>query len=68
MTAGFGVNIRKAYQAVWGTCCEWEFGKNAGEEEHGVNPGRRHCAVCGKCQKVFYSRFAETPVSWEDDL
>ena len=46
--------------------CEWEYRADPGEEEHGKNPARRYCKICGREQWAFYHRFGDTCISWSD--
>ncbi len=46
--------------------CQWEHRADPGEEEHGKNPGKRYCKVCGREQWGFYHRFGNTRVTWMD--
>lgn len=57
-------NIRKAAQILHS--CEWEDRAEPGEEEHGKNPAKRYCKVCGREQWAFYHRFGNTCMTWED--
>lgn len=45
---------------------EWEFRVEKGEEEHGLDPSKRYCTKCNKCQHGFYHRFGDIRVEWVD--
>jgi hypothetical protein len=64
----FLVNLREVVQFFFGHTCEWEFRPDVGEEEHGINPAKRYCKICGKCQHAYYHRFGDVRVTWKDEV
>ncbi len=57
-------NVRAAARILH--TCEWEHRADPSEEEHGKNPAKRHCKVCGRVQYAFYHRFGNTRITWSD--
>jgi hypothetical protein len=61
----FGTNIRRVIQSFCNH--DWEFRTVIGEEEHGLDPSRRFCIKCGKCQRGWYHKYGDVRITWEDD-
>jgi len=62
----FGTNVHETIQSF----CkhEWEFRTIIGEEEHGLDPSRRFCTKCGKCQRGWYHRYGDVRITWENEI
>ncbi len=60
----FGTNIRDTIRSFCNH--EWEFRVEKGEEEHGMDPSKRYCKKCNKCQHGYYHRYGDIRVTWED--
>jgi hypothetical protein len=60
----FGTQIHKTIQAFCDH--EWEFRTVIGEEEHGLDPSKRFCIKCGKCQRAWYHKYGDIRISWKN--
>lgn len=59
--------LNKFIHRLFKTPCQWECRCDAGEEEHGINPGKRYCKICNKIQYSYYHRFGDTRIEWTSD-
>lgn len=49
----FLTNIRATLQSFFKCNHDWEHRTELGEEEHGINPYKRYCKICGKIEWAF---------------
>lgn len=58
--------MKKFFHWLFRTSHKWCYRADKGEEEHGINYGKRYCSICGKTEHALYRKYGELRIEWID--